>query len=109
MPECFIKIPRNQVKESNYFTATAYFRSGDAASAPTTARYRVDCLTTGKNITAWTDITPAVSANLTIGPNTMSYDGNNNERKQITVEADSGLTTQNQATRTYIVLNNNAY
>ena len=109
MAEVHLNIPDQRVSEGSYFVATAYFRSSGAGTTPTSARYRVDCLTTGEAVTAWTSITPGETASLTIGPNTMKDDSNRNERKQITVEADTGLTTQTRTARAYQVINNLAF
>lgn len=58
---------------------------------PTSARYRIDCLTTGNQVVTWTAITGlAASMTLTIA-NTLNamQDGANNsiELKRVTVEA----------------------
>ena len=109
MAEVYIKIPRKRVKEGAYFTGTAYFRSGDASTTPTTARWRLDNLTTGKTVTAWTTISPAVSATLTVGPNTLEQHDRKNVLMQITVESDTGLTTQDRTTVDYRIVNNRAF
>jgi hypothetical protein len=97
MPDTFIKIPFPKFKEGSSFVATAYFRnSSDAATAPTTAQYRVDCLTTGKILTDWTDLTPAASNAITITAteNAIQSVGNKTEKKQLTVQADQNTDTQ---------------
>jgi hypothetical protein len=109
MAEVYLEIPKPRIREGNYFVATAKFRDGDSSTTPTTARYRVDCLTTGDAVTAWTTITPATSASISIGPNTMQDNCNRYERRQVTVEADTGLTTQSRTTRVYRVENNLAF
>ena len=109
MAEVYIKIPRKRVNEGSYFTGTAYFRSGDTAATPTTARWRLDNLTTGRNVTAWTSITPAESANITVGPNTFEEHQRKNVLMQLTIEADTGLTSQDRTTVDYRVINNRAF
>ena len=92
----FIVIPDNSVKEKSSFTATAYFRLLDASTTPTTARYRVDDVTTGKKIRDWTDLTPATSIEIALTPddNAMSTGTTRIERRRITVETNTDLDTQ---------------
>ncbi len=97
MPDVFIKVPKTRILEQSSFEATAYFRdSDDAASAPTTARYRIDCLETGLNLVGWTALTPAVSNSITITPtvNAIQNKENRTEKKQLTVHADQNTDTQ---------------
>jgi len=103
--EVFINTPQLAFKEGSAFTATAYFRDNDTALAPTTASYRVDCLTTGKVLTDWTTLTPAASIAISITPteNAIQDDSNRTEKKQITVSADPDTTTQVRGTVTYKV------
>ena len=93
-----IQIPKPRVNEGSAFPATAYFRTRatKAASTPTTVQYRVDCLTTGKQITDWTTVSAASSVSLTMtaAMNAIQDDANVKERKQLTVRADNGLATQ---------------
>lgn len=92
----YIKIPRPKVEEKSSFTATAYFRDGDAGTTPTTARYRIDDITSGDNIRAWTDLTPAESIDITITPddNQITTSGKRENRRQLTVETNTDLDTQ---------------
>jgi hypothetical protein len=89
-------IPSNNVQEGSSFTATVYFRESDASTVPTTARYRIDDRTTGDAIRAWTDLTPAASIDISITPsdNAMVSGLTRDERRQITVETNTGLDTQ---------------
>lgn len=93
-----ISIPRPQVTEGTAFTATAYFRnrSSSAASVPTTAKYRIDCLSTGNQVRDWTTLTPSASISIAISPsdNATQDDANDSEVRQLTVMADEGLSTQ---------------
>ena len=102
----YIRIPRKRVNEGSYFTATVYFRSGDAATTPTNARWRLDNLTHGENVVAWTSITPAESANITVGPNSVQSYRTQDDLFQITCEADAGLDTRDVSTAKYRVVNN---
>ena len=92
----YITIPKNTVDEGTSFTATAIFRTGDAADTPTTARYRIDCASTGKAIRAWTDLTPGTSIDITITPddNQIVSNTRSKERRQLTVETNTDLDTQ---------------
>lgn len=96
MPDVYIKIPKPSVKEGNSFTATAYFRSDATASAPSTAKYRVDCLTTQKTLTDWTTLTPAASISISITrtDNAIQDSSNRIERKQLTVAGNPDTSTQ---------------
>ena len=89
-----IQIPRPVVNEGHTFTATAYFRTGTAASTPTTIHYRVDCLTTRSVVTEWTSVgSPSTSNGIALS--SAIIDGSNDyETKQIVVKADDGLSTQ---------------
>jgi hypothetical protein len=110
-----IQLPLTIVPEETTFTATAYFRtrSTKVASTPTTIQYRVDCLTTKRQITDWTSIAVPDSSNtivitstsiavpdssntivITSTENQILDDANQWETKQLTVKVDSGLTTQ---------------
>ncbi len=96
MIDTYINIPKNAVQEESSFTATVYFRLVDAATVPTTARYRVDDTTTGKAIRAWTDLTPAASIEITMNPNDNLIVSNTRreERRRMTIETDTDLDTQ---------------
>lgn len=93
-----ISLPKTIVLEESVFPATAYFRTRatKAATAPTTAHYRVDCLTTGQQITDWTALSAAASIEITITATETQIleDSSRLETKQITVQADQGLSTQ---------------
>ena len=108
MSEIFIQIPSLTIKEGSSFNATAYFRSGDAASAPTTARYRVDCLTTGKILQDWASIaTPAANNTIAMTAtfNAIQNQNNRSEIKQLTVETEEGTDAQTRESLTYLVEN----
>ena len=94
-----IQIPITIVPEETTFTATVYHRtrSTQAASTPTTIHYRVDCLTTKRQITDWTSVSSPAASNtivITSAENQILDDSNAREKKQITIKLDSGLTTQ---------------
>lgn len=93
-----IIIPRPKVQEGSAFSAVAYFRdrATSAASVPTSAKFRVDNLTTGAELAGWTSLTPAASITI---PITSTYTAiastcNTRESVQLTVAGDYGLATQ---------------
>jgi len=96
MSEVYINIPQLKQKEGSSFTATAFFRLDDAANAPTTASYRIDCLSTGKVLQDWTSLTPAVSNTIAITAthNAIQNQSNKFEKKQISVAANPDTATQ---------------
>lgn len=71
------------------------FGATNAPITPSTLRYRIDCLATGKEILAWTPLTPGNEVSIIITPeqNTVVARSNNVERKRVTFEADSGTLT----------------
>mgnify|MGYP000883576447 CR=1 FL=1 len=91
-----IQIPKPRVKEGSSFAATAYFRASGSASTPTNVYYRVDNLTTDEVVVDWTAIDPAgnVSIDITAAQNAISSQCNRTEKRQLTVSADHGLSTQ---------------
>ena len=111
MPDCYITIPKPVVDERSSFTATSYFRSGDAGSAPTTAHYRIDCLTTRTNLVAWTSLSPAESISISVTSNTnrMISNGNRYEKKQITIASDKGETDETRDVATWKVKNTRGF
>lgn len=111
MTDIYIQIPQLKQQEGSSFTATAYGRNGEAAEAPTTAKYRVDCLTTGKKLTDWTTLTPASSMSISIThtENAIQDSSNKFETKQLTVAANPDTSTQFNAKVRWKVENNAAY
>lgn len=95
MPDVYISIPNPKVQEGSSFTATAYFRENGTATAPTTAKYRIDDLTNDTVVTDWTPLTPAASIEITI---TATENGISSdcrfEKKQLTVASDPDTSTQ---------------
>lgn len=104
---------KDRWKENSRVPVTARFL--DRASAdevtPTNVRYRLDCLTTGKQIADWTSATPGETVNITITPtqNAMQSDCNVRERKQLTVAADYGLSTEFRESLVYEIENIRTY
>lgn len=85
-------------KERSQIVVGARFRDRATADevTPTNVQYRLDCLTTGQSILDWTSVTPGETVSITVTPtqNAIVSDCNAHERKQLTVAADYGLTTQ---------------
>ena len=100
MTDVFITIPKPLVKERSKITATCYCRDGDSSDTPTTADYRIDCLTTGTTIQDWASLTPAASISISITPthNRIVNSGNKREKKQLTVSADRGTSSETRDT-----------
>jgi hypothetical protein len=101
-----VVIPYPRQNEGSSFVATAYFRSGDAASTPSSARYRIDCLTTQKQIRDWTSLTPASSISITVEntDNAIQDDYNDTETRQLMVEENTG-TSQHRAVARWDIYN----
>lgn len=99
---------RNRVNESSAATFTASFYNDSwTATAPTTARYRIDNPTNDTEILAWTTLTPATSNSIAVtgAQNAIVDNGCREERRQLTVQANAGLSTQFQVTRDWWVKN----
>ena len=107
MPNVYIQNPVLKVKEGSSFNVTAYFRNGDAAQASTTAKYRIDCLTTGSVLKEWTSLTVAVSISIPITAthNAIQNSRNVSETKQITVASDPDTDTQTRDVSSWVVQN----
>ena len=106
--DVYISMPVTVVQEGSAFAAIAYFRdTAGAAGASATAKYRVDCLTTGKELTDWTTLTPAVSISiaLTATHNAIQSQGNRFERKQLIVASDPDAADQTRDQATWKVEN----
>jgi hypothetical protein len=106
----YLSLPVIDIDEGSSATAIMQVRDGDAATTPTTARYRIDCLTTGNTVRGWTELTPAdaISIVLDYTDNAILASQNRKERKQITAEIDTGLSTQYRARGFWSVKNNEA-
>lgn len=104
-----IRIPKTRVDEKSAFTATVDFRtrSTQAASTPSTIRYRIDDLTGQVNVRDWTSVSAAsqVSISVTADDNAIKGRSNKRERKQIMVQADNGTDGQITRTATWWVTN----
>ena len=108
MAEVYITTPQLSYSEGASMVATAYFREGEASEVPTTASYRIDCITTGKELQDWTTLTPAASIAIAVTAthNALQNQSNKIEKKQITVARNPDLATQVRRTKTWKVVNN---
>lgn len=88
--EIYVTLPAPEFPERSSFVSTVYFRDGNTATTPSAVKYRIDCLTTGENLKAWTSLTPGASINITVtaSENAIQAQSNNKEKKQITVAAE---------------------
>ena len=84
----------NSVNEKSTAYVEATFKDKDGVNAaPTAARYRIDCVTTGTAVKGWTAISsPGEVEEITIKPDDVAIitDGNAEEIKRVTVEATYG-------------------
>lgn len=96
MTETYINIPRHKVQEESSFTATVSFRDIDAAVIPVSVRYRIDDKFTEQIIRDWKAVAPAAVITIGITPsdNKVVAITRREERRQITIETDTGLETQ---------------
>jgi hypothetical protein len=72
---------------TSYLTVSFLDKSG-AAAAPASARCRIDCLTSGQVIRAWTALTPGTSIEITItaAENALNNDASEYETRLVTTE-----------------------
>lgn len=104
-----ITLPKKKWNEGSGFSVTANFRNRATASAvtPTTVQYRLDCLTTAREVLPWTTVSPSTGASIAItgAQNAIIDDCNDFEKKQVTVMTDEGLSTQSRAVAVYTIDN----
>ena len=108
MQSTFIKLGETFVKERNSITVTAYFRDkSNAADTPATVHYRIDDITTTTKITDWTTVTPGTSVAIVVksNENRIVNQGDQRERRQITVSSDKGTTTETRDTKEWFIEN----
>lgn len=97
-----------EYNEGQSFTANfKFFDSAWLPSSPLTARYRIDCLTTGKAIVEWTAVTATQEIDIEVAPETNVIQSSNNprERKQMVVQSNHGTSTQSVQTSEWDVKN----
>lgn len=99
-----IQLPKTRFREGDSFTATAHFRRNKSAARPITVHYRIDCLTTQKQIKDWTEVTTGITADISITTK-IKADWNRTERKRLTVSSDKGTDSETLGTTHWIVVN----
>ena len=77
---------------------------GFVTITPETVHYRVDCLTTQKQITDWTELSTGTTADISI-TTAIRRDFNRTERKRLTVSADKDTDNEVIGTAHWIVVN----
>lgn len=94
--------------EGQSFTATFKFFDEDfLASTPSTARYRIDCLTTGGVVRDWVVLAVSQAIDIAVTPsdNQIIDSSNPNETKQMVVQSNYGTDTQSVQATEWIVEN----
>ncbi len=99
-----IQLPKTRFREGDSFTATAHFRRDNLTARPGTVHYRIDCLTSDKQILDWTSLTTGTTAAVTITTK-IRLDFNRTERKRLTFSADKDTDNEVIGTTHYIVVN----
>lgn len=104
-----IQIPKTRWPEGSAFQGTVNFRdrATGTASTPSSVKYRIDCLTTGKEIRGWTTMAAASTAtvSVTASDNELVSQGNSYERRQLTISADHDASGQHRGTVVWRVEN----
>jgi hypothetical protein len=86
---------KERTREGSALPVTAGFRTTNVATAPTTAKYRVDDPDSGCEKVGWTNLTPASSIAFTIAASANECGSCRAiERRELIVMADEGLSTQ---------------
>lgn len=97
------------VQEGDGHTIRVEWRDGaGVAFTPSTVRYRVDCKTTGTERLSWQSVTPTSTTTIDI-PGTahnIVNAANASETKQVTVQANAGMSNQRSVKGEYEVPNN---
>jgi hypothetical protein len=98
----------NRVNEGSSATFTAaFFNNSWTATAPTSARYRIDNPDNDTEVLAWTTLTPATTNSITVTgvQNAIVSNCSRDERRQLIVEGDTGLSTQYRITKDWWIKN----
>lgn len=84
-------------RTTRYLTAT-FFDKAKVLSQPSSVSYRVDCLTTGLSVRAWTVVTPGTSVEIVLdaGDNSLRVPSNARELRRVTVVATYGAGNADQ-------------
>ncbi len=83
-------------ERSSFTCAIALRNEANEVVTPDSMRYRIDCLTTGRTIRDWTDVTPSAEMSITVEPadNAIQSDRNAREQRQLTLVANNGQSNQ---------------
>jgi hypothetical protein len=102
---------RLTIQELDQLPVTVTLTLDGAPVAPSTLRWKLDCVTTRQSIVEWTSLSAASSVPLIIPAtaNAIVYIANPYETKRITVQANAGTDSQLNAVYDYDVTNNFAY
>ncbi len=102
-------MPTVIVKEGDGHTVRVAWKDGDGvAVTPTSARYRIDCITTNTNTLDWQSIAADSTVTIDIpgSANEIQDSTNDSEVRQITVQANAGQPNQRTVVGEYVVPNN---
>ena len=109
-PQVYVRIPSLSVQEGASFNATLNFRQdgADVTPAAGTVKYRLDCLSTGKELLDWTATsTPTQPMDLAVIStyNDIQSASSNREKKQLTVSYNIDSNDQYTTRATWYVEN----
>lgn len=109
------KLVNARVNESSAFTLVASFFDDSVdnwtASTPTSTKYRIDRINgrpdCWQEVLGWTSLTPATSNSIAItaAQNAVQDQCRYEEKRQVTIKANDGLSTQYEQTFRYSVVN----
>ena len=77
-------------EKTSFRVTTTFLDDNNAVATPSSARYRIDCLTNKQQILDWTAIgslSTQVTINITSDQNAIINDANSEERKELVVES----------------------
>jgi hypothetical protein len=102
---------RITIQELDQLPVTITLTLQEEEVAPTTLRWKLDCVTSQTSVVEWTSLSAAASVALIIPAtaNAIVYAANPYETKRITVQANAGTDSQINAIYDYDVTNNFAY
>src|SRR5688572_9643249 len=98
---------RSYNEEDAFVWTYKFLDTGGLPSIPTTARYRIECLTTQRMMRDWTEITPAseVEIIITSSDNAINNNRNSTERRLIIIQSNYDTDTQKSTTDEWVVRN----
>jgi hypothetical protein len=102
-------VSSERIADSSALSITARFRASGADVTPTNVYYRLDDPDSGEQLADWTSATPGTTAVIsTTSSHNTARRCKPIERRQLTVMADRGLSTQFAETYLYEIRNNAA-